>query len=211
MRNDLDGNAGSPRSGQQSGDIEEATPVQGSVGQEHSESKGDGGHDERTVQLAEIEGLLAQLEPAELEQVLKGEVIVRMAEKNEWIGLLPPPDDFLKYPESVRDHMVAWNDAQILDESKRADTLMNAFLRSKTRGQWMSFLVNVIFTGAALVSFLVTHDAASFGFLALPGINVVFNIWKSRKHPEDSEEIAPLTRPTYLVFSGSLSGSLLHV
>lgn len=188
MRNDLDGNAGSPRSGQQPGDIEEATPVQGSAVQEHLESESAGGHDERPVELAEVESLLARLDSSQLEQVLKGEVIVRMAESNEWVGLLPPPDDFMKYPESVRDHMVAWNDAQILDESKRADTLMNAFLRSKTRGQWMSFLINVVFTGAALISFIITHDAASFGFLALPGVNVVFNIWKSRKHPEESDE-----------------------
>lgn len=189
MRDDFDGNVGSSRSGQQQGDSETAAPLSQASIKKHSESQSGSSHDEHPAEIAEIEKLISQLEPSQAEQLLEGELILRLGQQSEWVGLLPPPDDFMKYPEVVQKHMVAWNDAQILDESKRADLFTQAFLRSKTRGQWMSFLINGIFTIAALLSFIITRDPASFGFLALPGINVVFNIWKSRKQPEDSEDL----------------------
>lgn len=77
--------------------------------------------------------------------------------------------------------MVAWNDAQIIDASKRDDKLTNAFIRSRTRDQWLSFAINAIFIFAAFISFIVTGDPSSFGFLAIPGVNIAFNIWKSRR------------------------------
>lgn len=83
--------------------------------------------------------------------------------------------------------MVAWNDAQILDESKRNDKLTDAFISQKKVGQWLTFLINGIFTLVTFVAFLITRDPASFGFLAIPGVTIAINVWQSKHDRSDSE------------------------
>lgn len=187
MSDDHNGNAGSAGPGQQQGADEASGAISESSREEHLESQNRGVDDEQSPQVAEIESLIGQLSQSQFEQLLEAEFVINAAQTNAWSGLLPAPDDFLKYPESVQKSMVEWNNAQILDESRRADDITKAVIRSTTRSQWLSFAINTVFTVSALVSFVITRDPASFGFLALPGVNVVFNIWKSRKK-DDSDE-----------------------
>ena len=48
--------------------------------------------------------------------------------------------------------------------------------------------VTLVFASFAFVSFVITENAVSFGFLSVPGVSIVVNLWKSRKRkPSDSE------------------------
>ena len=87
-----------------------------------------------------------------------------------WSGLLPDPDSFSKYPQHVQDSMVAWNNAKILDESKRLDKLVDAGIKQVSRENVFSFVLNAGFAIVSLIAFIATRDPASFGFLAVPGI-----------------------------------------
>ena len=49
-----------------------------------------------------------------------------------WSGLLPPPEDFNSYDKTTQKSLIEWNNAQILDESRRQDeTLRLAKLKAK--------------------------------------------------------------------------------
>ena len=115
------------------------------------------------------------------EEVLE-ELAVRV--EQEWSGLLPDPDSFVKYPKHVQDHMIAWNDAQILDESKRNDDLVAAFISDKKWGQVPSFVINTLFLLASFISFVITRDPVSFGFLSVPGVTIAVNLFKDRKEKD---------------------------
>lgn len=71
--------------------------------------------------------------------------------------------------------MLAWNDAKILDESKRLDKLVDANIAQTRRDGTMSFIVNLSFAAIAFLSFIITKDPASFGFLAVPGLTIAIN------------------------------------
>lgn len=106
-----------------------------------------------------------------------------------WSGLLPDPDSFKKYPEHVQDSMVAWNDAKIIDESKRLDKLVEASIRETSKENTFSFILNAGFALISMVVFLATKEPMSFSFLAVPGISIVINgvsiLRKDKKEPED--------------------------
>jgi len=103
-----------------------------------------------------------------------------------WEGMLPDPVSFSQYPDFAQKQMIAWNDARIIDESKRLDKVYDAFIRQKSRGQWMSFAINFLFILATFVSFVVLNgDPRAFGFLAVPGVSIVFNVWRARKSDDD--------------------------
>lgn len=93
-----------------------------------------------------------------------------------WSGLLPDPESFSKYPDFAQRKMIDWNDAQIIDESKRNDKIIEAAIKQLKWGQILSFLVNVLSIAAAFWCFNTTGNAASFGFLAVPGAAIVVNI-----------------------------------
>lgn len=101
----------------------------------------------------------------------------------EWVGLLPDPKSFSKYPEEARARMLAWNDAQITQKADRDDMLAKSECESTTRGQWLSFALNALFVAASLASFIVTRDPASFGFLGVPLVTAGVNIYIESKKP----------------------------
>lgn len=108
-----------------------------------------------------------------------------------WSGILPDPDSFAKYPDYVQKRMVEWNDAQIIDESRRNDRIVDAAIRQTKWGQILSASINGISVLAAFISYMVTRDGASFGFLAVPGITIAVNIVlgvKKRKNRSTNDD-----------------------
>lgn len=72
--------------------------------------------------------------------------------------------------------MVAWNDAQILDESKRSDRLMNAAVSHARTSLVLSGAIQILSLLATFVAFIVTESALSFGFLTVPVASIVINV-----------------------------------
>lgn len=149
-----------------------------------------GGGDERTPQLeAKVKGFIESLadeEKAALASEQDDELVATMV--STWQGMLPDPSSFAQYPEYAQRQMVAWNDTKLADESKRLDRIADAAISQANRGQWLSFALNAVFAVASFVAFILTGDAAAFGFLAIPGISVVFNIVKDNKSEKDGRE-----------------------
>ena len=107
--------------------------------------------------------------------------VLTAAQSSEWSGLLPPPSEYNRYPEDARRKMLEWNDAQILDASRRNDGLARGEIAQGRREQWFSFILNIAFLGAAFFSFAMTQNAASFGFLAVPGVTIAVNLYRGRR------------------------------
>lgn len=143
-----------------------------------------GRDDEHSREIEKAEGAIIESAPEEIREYLAESMLVK-----GWSGLLPDPDSFKKYPEHVQDSMVAWNDAKIIDESKRLDKLVEASIRETSKENTFSFILNAGFALISMVVFLATKEPMSFGFLAVPGISIVINgvsiLRKDKKEPED--------------------------
>lgn len=140
------------------------------------------GHDERS-ELAEAEEAIVESAPKEIQDYLAKAMLFQ-----GWSGLLPDPDSFSKYPQDVQDSMVAWNNAKILDESKRLDKLVDAGIKQVSRENIFSFILNLGFAILSAVTFILTGNLVSFGFLAIPSVSIVFNgisILRKDKHDSD--------------------------
>lgn len=72
--------------------------------------------------------------------------------------------------------MVAWNDAQTIDESKRLDQLVEAKVKDSRRSDWISFAVYVLFIVGAFAGYLITGDPKVFWSLVVPGASIVGNV-----------------------------------
>lgn len=107
--------------------------------------------------------------------------IIAAGNVREWSGLLPPPSEYNEYDIETRENIRAWNDAQIIDASRRSDKIADAEIRQGSRDQWLSFVLNVLFVSATFGSFLVTRDPASFGFLAIPTVTLAVNVYNRRR------------------------------
>lgn len=127
-------------------------------------------------------GELAETILSKIEQLPPSDFIGLMlaGQSSEWHGLLPPPDEYNKYPEDAKRRMLAWNDAQIVDGAKRNDKLANAEIKQGAREQWLSFILNALFIAAAFFAFVITGNAASLSFLAVPGVTVAVNIYRRK-------------------------------
>ena len=139
--------------------------------------------DDEREQLIQAEEAIVESAPEEIRDYIAEAMLVK-----GWSGLLPDPDSFSKYPQHVQDSMVAWNNAKIIDESKRLDKLVDAGIKQVNRENVFSFILNAGFAIISLIAFVATRDPASFGFLAVPGISIVFNGFSIlRKEKSDSE------------------------
>lgn len=106
-----------------------------------------------------------------------------------WSGLLPDPDSFGKYPEHVQDSMVAWNDAKIIDESKRQDKLVEAEIRQGRNGQIASTAIMILALLLAAIVGIVTGNAVMSGaFLVLPFATIIGNLFKPVASAKKSEK-----------------------
>lgn len=104
--------------------------------------------------------------------------LMQMGVSESYSGMLPKPDDFNKYPSEVQERMCRWNDAFTTDESDRQDRLVDAEIAQAHKGMWISgvlFMLAMLFT---LVAFLVTESQWSFGFLAVPVVSMIVNLFE---------------------------------
>ena len=118
--------------------------------------------------------------PEEVKEYLAEAMLVQ-----GWSGLLPDPDSFNRYDKSVQDKMVAWNDAKILDESKRLDKIVEATIEQSRKQMKYTLLLNVFFASLSFVAFVMTGSALSFSFLAVPGISIVVNFFKEKSEKNE--------------------------
>lgn len=173
-----------PRPGQQQKAGKDAQTIQSTNEQQHQITEDSCSDNEQEFdQEALVEKILDAIPEEEIERLLIGKVSVQ-----RWQGLLPDPESFAGYPEYVQKQMVAWNDAQIIDESKRNDRITDAVISQRKWSQILSFAINVVFVGVTLTSFLITGDPASFGFLAIPGVTIAINVWQDRKEDHEDQQ-----------------------
>lgn len=181
------GNADNPRNGkfERAGQNAQGVPETPTLGVEISPFGGGG--DERPALEEKVRDFIGSLTPEErefLSETVPEESQLALVMKS-WEGLLPAPESFNQYPEVAQEHIIAWNDAQIIDESKRLDKLTDAVISNRRASLMTSFIINLVFVASTFVSFVVTNgNLASFGFLAVPGVSVVFNIWRDRKEAD---------------------------
>ena len=117
--------------------------------------------------------------------------VVAIENQLGWAGLLPDPDSFAKYPEYVQRSMVAWNDAQILDDSKRMDRLVDTAAKTVSREGVFTFVLNLVFALLAFAGFLITGSMASYGMLAIPGISIAVNVAQKNRERKAGNEFPP--------------------
>ena len=107
------------------------------------------------------------------------ETIIGASYSRQWSGMLPSPDDFNKYDERTRERICRWNDAFTVDESARQNRLVDNEIKQQETGVALTFVLVLAFGLAAFVSFLITREMASFGFLSVPLLNFLGNLFKS--------------------------------
>lgn len=175
---ELFGHIDNPRNGQQPTDQQEDGSVEEEARQERTETDDKCLVDESKVNLEKLEEILEALPDEKQGELL---LALQISGSSSWSGLLPRPETFKEYPERVQEKMIAWNDAQILDESKRSDKLTNAFVSQKKWGQILTFTLNLVFVAFAFIAFMITLNPAAFGFLAVPGITIAVNVIRERR------------------------------
>lgn len=84
--------------------------------------------------------------------------------------------------------MVAWNDARILDESRRLDRIVDAGIKQSRVDGICSFLLNAGFAVMSMAAFIMTGNPASFGFLAVPTITVAINGFNVLRKDKDKQD-----------------------
>lgn len=133
--------------------------------------------------------------PIEPLENITGETLIQLlaSENYSWHGLLPPPEHFKQYSPQVQGKMVAWNDARILDESKRLDKLTDAQIsNSKNLTGWAVFLTVLFTILAAIAGFKYENTVLAALFLGVPALSTVVSMINSariggKEHPKPQE------------------------
>lgn len=169
-----------PRPGQQQEDKEAPEGCEDPHGERDPEPDGSCLDDEQKS-LEKIEELL-EAAPEPLRDILCEALVSK-----SWSGLLPDPASFGEYPEWVQHKMTDWNDARIIDESKRLDKMTDAAISNIRLESILTFTINAVFAMTAFLAFVITKDPASFGLLSVPGITIAVNLWRSRKSKDQED------------------------
>lgn len=178
MNHGIDGSFDDSRPGQQQEFRKAQEGIEGKDVEEREVAAGcrcddDGIGEEEAGEIARR--VIEDIPDSELREIVLGSL--QLGRVHQWVGLLPDPDSFNRYPERAQDKMISWNDAQILDESKRNDRLTDAQIKFKGRGQAMTFLLNALFAVLSFAAFVITRDPASFTLLAVPGVTIAVNVF----------------------------------
>lgn len=185
---DYVGASGAAGNGQQPEPGENAPRVGNSLGKGGEIEAVGSGLDEQAALHEKLESFAESLTDGERALLLDGDsdAELSIAYFSQWSGLLPSPDVFDQYPEETKASIISWNNALIIDESRRADKLTDAAISQSRAELYLNFAVNVVFTVSSLVAFVATGDAASFGFLAIPAVTVAVNIYRRKKEDDAS-------------------------
>ncbi|EFU80170.1 hypothetical protein HMPREF0388_0864 [Mobiluncus curtisii ATCC 51333] len=80
----------------------------------------------------------------------------------------------MKYPREVQEKVVEWNDVRILDESRRADSLVQAEIsHSKTVTGWGVMLTLFFTTLAGIAGIGQNNLGLAALFLGVPALSIV--------------------------------------
>lgn len=183
MSHDYDGTADNPRNEREREDHEDVSSLsEGNAGVNAGTADGCG-HDA----LADLKEKAVRKALADISGEDLGEAIaeVEIAKYAEWAGLLPDPESFSQYPEYAQRAMVEWNNANIIDGSKRMDRIVDSAISAVRRDAFFSFVLNLVFAISAVVAFILTGNAWSYGMLAVPGISIAINYVKDKKSNKD--------------------------
>ncbi len=82
--------------------------------------------------------------------------------------------------------MVEWNNARVLEESKRRDRLVDHIVDVGDKEVKLNFALNIALAAFSFVAFVVTREVVSFSFMAVPAVSIAFNIYKESKGDKDS-------------------------
>ncbi len=186
MSDDNNGIVDDPRSGQQQEASENAEGCKKADGERDPHADDCCLINEQEDDLEKIEDLLNAV-PEPLREIISEAMITK-----SWSGILPDPGSFSAYPEWVQHKMTDWNDAKIIDESRRLDKMTEAAISHIRLESVLTFLINAIFAVIAFLAFIWTLDPASFGLLSVPGITIAVNLWKGRKKKasEDADDLS---------------------
>lgn len=107
--------------------------------------------------------------------------------REAYVGMLPKPEDFDKYPPAVQERWCKWNDSYTSDESHRQDKLVAAEIQQSKASLWITTMLIGSSMLLAFITFIITGSAWSFGFLAVPLISIIANVFmpvasKSSQH-----------------------------
>ena len=102
-----------------------------------------------------------------------------------WSGLLPPPEDFNSYDKDTQKYLIQWNNAQILDESRRQDEALKLAKAESRRKSYLSFITNIVPIVISGVAFILTHDTNALWFLSVPCVTIGANIIIIIKNKDD--------------------------
>lgn len=180
MDNDNNGIADDPQPGQQQ---EAGMRSKGFDGESYVEScpdeeSADGGKqkaiDKRSQELIAAVDTLDAASEEELESA--GIILSAESRFVSFSGLLPHPDVHNQYDPETRERICRWNDAFTIDESKRQDRLVDNEIEQARKGPVRSMIMLIVFSVFAFISFMITRDAASFWFLAVPVVSVIGNL-----------------------------------
>lgn len=130
------------------------------------------------VHLSEQTNSQRSTEPGEIDsEAIIAQAVAQFLEyttEQSWTGPLPSPEDFVKYPREVQEKVVEWNDARILDESKRADSLVQAEIsHSKTVTGWGVMLTLIFTTLAGIAGIGQNNLGLAALFLGVPALSIV--------------------------------------
>lgn len=111
---------------------------------------------------------------AGIAEVLAQILSVSTEQSQYWEGPLPSPQVLAQYDVETQRKIIAWNDAKILDESKRLDSIVEAEIsHAKTVTGW-GVLFTLVFTALAGVAGLGQGNLALAAlFLGVPAMSII--------------------------------------
>ncbi|MEE1045455.1 MAG: hypothetical protein U0L51_08215 [Olegusella sp.] len=112
-----------------------------------------------------------------------------------WSGLLPPPDQFNRYPPDVQKKIVEWSDRTVanndaltesaikldLAESDRLDALTKADIEQVPRVQWMTAVINIAMIVAITVLGIIGQGRACSTMIGIFGLINVASLFVDLK------------------------------
>lgn len=95
-------------------------------------------------------------------------------------GPIPNSAEFNAYPSYVQNKIIEWHDCEIKafcsEESERQNRLVDAEIRTQTRNQWLSFIVDLVLILTPIVAFCITNNPKVFWAYTILGASIIGNV-----------------------------------
>lgn len=96
-------------------------------------------------------------------------------------GPIPDPKTLKEYPAEVQRKIIDWHEREVKaafdDESVRQDKLVDAQISQSLLAKWLSFGIDILVIGGALLAFVITNNPHVFWSYTLLGANAAANIF----------------------------------